>query len=54
MRIFDPETSDNLTWDQDEAKRLDTENEEDRKASLERAREQEKKDPTPVKSGSQE
>ncbi|MHA7133937.1 ABC transporter ATP-binding protein [Oerskovia turbata] len=37
MMIFDPETGENLTHDQDEVDRLDRENEEDRRASLERA-----------------
>ncbi|GHG44994.1 ABC transporter ATP-binding protein [Flavimobilis marinus] len=37
MMVFDPETSENLTRDDEEAARLDAENEEDRKASLERS-----------------
>ena len=35
--IFDPESGENLTWSADEARRIDEENEVDRKASLERA-----------------
>ena len=35
--IFDPESGENLTWNADEARRIDEENEADRKASLERA-----------------
>ncbi|WP_028047380.1 ABC transporter ATP-binding protein [Cellulomonas sp. URHE0023] len=35
--IFDPESGENLTWSADDARRIDEENEADRKASLERA-----------------
>ena len=35
--IFDPESGDNLSWDEDAARAIDQENEADRKASLERA-----------------
>ncbi|WP_426594557.1 ABC transporter ATP-binding protein [Cellulomonas sp. McL0617] len=35
--IFDPESGDNLSWNSDEARRIDEENEADRKASLQRA-----------------
>jgi multiple sugar transport system ATP-binding protein len=38
MLVFDPETTENLTYDEAEATRLDEENEADRKASIERAR----------------
>jgi multiple sugar transport system ATP-binding protein len=41
MMVFDPETSENLTRDEDEAQRIERENEEDRRASLERATKQE-------------
>jgi len=37
LMIFDPESGENLTWNADEARRIDEENEADRKASLERA-----------------
>lgn len=47
MMIFDPESSENLTRDDDEAARLDSENEEDRRASLERAHEDEQSDSKP-------
>ncbi|MDF2808963.1 MAG: transporter [Cellulosimicrobium sp.] len=40
MMIFDPETSENLTRDDAEAERIETENAEDRKRSLERAQKQ--------------
>ncbi|SMF39850.1 multiple sugar transport system ATP-binding protein [Cellulosimicrobium cellulans J34] len=40
MMIFDPETSENHTRDEDEAARIEEENAEDRKRSLERAQKQ--------------
>ncbi len=40
MMIFDPETSENLTRDDAEAERIEQENVEDRKRSLERAQKQ--------------
>jgi multiple sugar transport system ATP-binding protein len=41
MMVFDPETSENLTRDEGEAERIEQENQEDRKRSLERAQKQE-------------
>ncbi len=41
MMVFDPETSQNLTRDDAEAERIEVENVEDRKRSLERAQKQE-------------
>ncbi len=41
MMIFDPESGDNLTHDADAARRIDEENEQDRRSSLERAHERE-------------
>ena len=41
--VFDPETGDNLTFDADQARTLDEQNEQDRKASLERAHAREQK-----------
>ncbi|USQ77066.1 ABC transporter ATP-binding protein [Ornithinimicrobium cryptoxanthini] len=38
MHVFDPETGDNLTRDDEEAERIAVENEEDRKRALERAK----------------
>ena len=40
MMIFDPETSENLTRDDAEADRIEEENTEDRRRSLERAQKQ--------------
>jgi len=37
LLVFDPETGENLTYDEDAARRVDAETEEDRKAALERA-----------------
>ncbi len=48
MMVFDPESSENLTRDEGEASRLDSENEEDRRASLKRAHQQEQAEPTAV------
>ncbi|MBD5786996.1 sn-glycerol-3-phosphate ABC transporter ATP-binding protein UgpC [Cellulosimicrobium terreum] len=41
MMVFDPETSENLTRDEGESDRIEQENQEDRKRSLERAQKQE-------------
>ena len=42
MMVFDPESGDNLTYDADAVKEIDQQNEQDRKASLERAQAREK------------
>ncbi|MBT0992833.1 sn-glycerol-3-phosphate ABC transporter ATP-binding protein UgpC [Cellulomonas sp. DKR-3] len=42
MMVFDPESGDNLTFDEDAARTIDEQNEADRKASLERAQAREK------------
>lgn len=47
MLVFDPETGENLTRDEDMARKIDEENEEDRKAALERAQAREQRDRDP-------
>ncbi|QHT54848.1 sn-glycerol-3-phosphate ABC transporter ATP-binding protein UgpC [Cellulomonas sp. H30R-01] len=42
--VFDPETGENLTFDEREARAIDEQNEQDRKASLERAHAREQRD----------
>ncbi|NCT91155.1 sn-glycerol-3-phosphate ABC transporter ATP-binding protein UgpC [Cellulomonas sp. APG4] len=44
MLVFDPETGENLTRDDDLARTIDEENEEDRKAALERAQARERRE----------
>ncbi|WP_149202283.1 ABC transporter ATP-binding protein [Actinotalea subterranea] len=44
LMVFDPETGENLTRDDDAAARIDEENEADRRASLERAQARERRD----------
>lgn len=41
VMVFDPESGENLTWDGDAARTIDETNEQDRKASLERAHQRE-------------
>jgi multiple sugar transport system ATP-binding protein len=43
MHVFDPESGENLTRDEDEAQRIAKENEEDRQRALERSRRTEDK-----------